>query len=103
LCDATRRWDTGRRYGKTKSRTYTSSWQGWLDFFADKKKGTKVEKINVTIKKDGSIDYKVQGVQGRACKEVGAFIDRMGRISGCTHTSEYSQTEATGQVQEVEA
>ena len=52
-----------------------------------------MEKIKVTIKKDGSIEYTVHGVKGKLCKAVSAFIDKMGRVLSTNNTSEYNQSE----------
>lgn len=52
-----------------------------------------MEKIKVTIKKDGSLEYEVQGIKGRACKMVSAFIDKIGRVLESKNTAEYSQRE----------
>jgi len=56
------------------------------------------EKIKVVIKKDGSIEYEVQGVKGRLCKAVSAFIDKIGRVAETRNTSEYNQAEDPQQV-----
>ena len=52
-----------------------------------------MEKIKVTIKRDGSIEYTVHGVKGKLCKAVSAFIDKMGRVLSTNNTSEYNQSE----------
>jgi hypothetical protein len=52
-----------------------------------------MEKIKVTVKKDGTIEYQVTGVKGRSCKEVSKFIDSLGKVTESKTTSEYSQTE----------
>jgi hypothetical protein len=52
-----------------------------------------MEKIKVTIKKDGSIEYTVHGVKGKLCKMVSAFIDKMGRVMDSKNTAEYNQSE----------
>ena len=57
-----------------------------------------MEKIKVTIKKDGSIEYSVHGVKGRLCKAVSAFIDKIGRVVESKNTSEYTQAEDQQQV-----
>lgn len=51
------------------------------------------QKIKVTIKKDGSVEYTVQGIKGKKCKDVTAFIDKLGKISETKNTPEYNQTE----------
>jgi len=51
------------------------------------------QKIKVTIRKDGSVEYTVQGIKGKKCKDVTAFIDKLGKISETKNTPEYNQTE----------
>ena len=51
------------------------------------------QKIKVTIKKDGSVEYTVQGIKGKKCKDVTAFIDKLGKISETKNTPEYNQVE----------
>lgn len=52
-----------------------------------------MEKIKVTVKKDGSIEYQVQGVKGKGCKDVSKFIDSLGKVKETKNTAEYSQTD----------
>lgn len=50
--------------------------------------------INITIKKDGTMDYKVEGVKGGACKDVTKFIDKLGSaIVSSEKTGEFCETE----------
>jgi len=60
-----------------------------------------MEKIKVIIKKDGSIEYEVQGVKGKLCKAVSALIDKLGRVTETKHTSEYNQPEDEKQRQRI--
>lgn len=60
-----------------------------------------MEKIKVTIKKDGSIEYEVQGIKGKLCKAVTAFIDKIGRVVESKTTSEYHQQEDPQQEREL--
>jgi len=52
-----------------------------------------MEKIKVTIKKDGSIEYTVHGIKGKLCKAVSAFIDKIGKVLESKNTSEYNQSD----------
>lgn len=56
------------------------------------------EKIKVTIKKDGTLEYEVQGIKGKACKMVSAFIDKIGKVVESKNTAEYNQREDPHQV-----
>ena len=60
-----------------------------------------MEKIKVTVKKDGSIEYEVQGIKGKLCKAVTAFIDKIGRVMETKTTSEYHQQEDPQQAKEL--
>lgn len=51
------------------------------------------EKIKVTVKKDGSLEYVVQGVKGKGCKELTKLIDQLGRVIESKTTSEYNQAD----------
>lgn len=53
-----------------------------------------MQTINITIKKDGTLDYKVEGVKGGACKDVTKFIDKLGSaVLSSEKTGEYCETE----------
>ena len=49
-----------------------------------------MQKIKVTIAKDGSIAYEVHGVKGKSCKDVTKFIDLLSDKTLATkNTGEY--------------
>lgn len=50
------------------------------------------QKIKIIIKKDGTLEYTVQGIKGKSCRDVTAFIDKIGRVSETKNTSEFNQT-----------
>lgn len=53
-----------------------------------------MQTINITIKKDGTMDYKVEGVKGGSCKDVTNFIDKLGSaVLSSEKTGEYCETE----------
>jgi hypothetical protein len=56
--------------------------------------------ITVTIKADGSVQYEAQGIKGKSCKELTAFLAR--GLSGTASEklkSEYYQTSTQTQSQ----
>ena len=51
-----------------------------------------METINITIKKDASLEYEVQGVKGKACKDLTKTIDEIaGKVLSSKNTSEYNE------------
>lgn len=53
-----------------------------------------MEQIIVTIKPDGSMSYKVNGVKGKSCKDLTKFIDEMGQVADTKTTPEFCQLPA---------
>lgn len=52
-----------------------------------------MEKIKIKIKKNGSIEYEVQGVKGKSCKDLTKIIDKLSKVVDTKNTPEYSQAE----------
>lgn len=51
-----------------------------------------MQKIKVTIAKDGTISYEVSGVKGKSCKDVTKFIDLLSdKTLETKNTGEYYQ------------
>jgi hypothetical protein len=48
-----------------------------------------MEKIKITIKKDASLEYSVQGVKGKGCKMLTDFIDKLSKVISSKLNSEY--------------
>ena len=56
-----------------------------------------MEKIDVIIKKDGSIEYTVKGVKGKSCKDLTKFIDKLSdAVKETKNTSEFYEQPKTG-------
>lgn len=57
-----------------------------------------MQKINIQISKTGEIEYSVQGVTGKKCKDLTKAIDEIsGKILETKLTAEYQQHETIGQ------
>lgn len=52
-----------------------------------------MQKIDITINNDATIEYKVSGVQGKSCKDVTKFIDLLSdKTLETKNTTEFYQT-----------
>lgn len=56
-----------------------------------------MEKIEVVIKKDGSVEYTVKGVKGKGCKDLTKFIDKLsdGQVNETKNTTEFYEQPKT--------
>jgi len=53
-----------------------------------------MEKIEITIGKDASIEYEVSGVKGKSCTDLTKAIDEIsGKVLESEKTAEYHQAE----------
>lgn len=53
-----------------------------------------MEKIDIIIKADASIEYSVSGIKGKSCQDVTKFIDELsGKVLENTKTQEYHERE----------
>lgn len=50
------------------------------------------EEISITIKKDGTMSYTVQGVQGASCKELTKALDNLSKGGDRGNTKEFYET-----------
>jgi len=55
------------------------------------------QKIEITIKRDGSLEYTVQCVKWRGCKELTSFIDKLSKVVETKTTPEYYQVETNNE------
>jgi len=60
-----------------------------------------MEKIKIIIKADGTLEYTVQGVKGKTCKEMTKLIDQLGNVAETKNTAEYYQAEDVRQKNQV--
>ena len=56
-----------------------------------------MEQIKVKISADGSIEYDVQGIKGKSCKDVTKFIDSLSTVTESKNTAEYCEIPAIEQ------
>lgn len=56
-----------------------------------------MQKIRVKIAKDGSVEYSVNGVKGKSCRDLTRAIDEVvgSKVVETKNTSEYAQVEET--------
>jgi hypothetical protein len=47
------------------------------------------EEIEVTILKDGRVEYTIKGVKGSACESISAMLEALGRVESAERTGEY--------------
>ena len=52
-----------------------------------------MQKINIKIKKDATLEYEVKGVKGKGCTDVTKFIDKLGKVTEQKKTAEYHQVD----------
>jgi len=53
-----------------------------------------MEKIDIIIKKDASMEYEVSGVKGKSCQDLTKLIDKIsGKVLENKKTSEYHERE----------
>lgn len=47
------------------------------------------EEIDVTILRDGRVEYTIKGVKGGACDSISALLETLGKVVSAERTGEY--------------
>lgn len=53
----------------------------------------KVQEIEFTIKKDGSVEYTIKGIKGGSCEDLSKVFEELGTVTTSKKTSEYFEKE----------
>ncbi|MBL7960243.1 DUF2997 domain-containing protein [bacterium] len=53
----------------------------------------KVQEIEFTIKKDGSVEYTIKGIKGGSCEDLSKIFEELGTVTASKKTSEYFEKE----------
>lgn len=53
----------------------------------------KVQEIEFTIKKDGSVEYTIKGIKGGSCEDLSKIFETMGTVTRSKKTGEYFEKE----------
>ena len=53
----------------------------------------KVQEIEFTIKKDGSVEYTIKGIKGGSCEDLSKVFEEMGTVTASRKTGEYFEKE----------
>ncbi len=53
----------------------------------------KVQEIEFTIKKDGSVEYTIKGIKGGACEDLSKLFEEMGTVTKSKKTAEFFEKE----------
>jgi len=51
------------------------------------------EEIEIEIRPDGKVEYRIVGVKGSACEEISAVLEELGKVEESTRTAEYYDQE----------
>jgi hypothetical protein len=47
------------------------------------------EEIEVTILRDGRVEYTIKGVKGSACESISALLEALGKVESAERTGEF--------------
>jgi hypothetical protein len=47
------------------------------------------EEIEITILRDGRVEYTIRGVRGPACESISALLEQLGKVEAESRTDEY--------------
>lgn len=51
------------------------------------------EEIEIEIRPDGRVEYRIKGVQGSGCESISALLEKLGRVEQNERTAEYYENE----------
>ncbi len=51
------------------------------------------EEIEIEIRPDGKVEYRIVGVKGSACEEISAVLEELGKVETSEHTAEFYDQE----------
>lgn len=56
------------------------------------------EEIEIEIRPDGKVEYRIKGVQGSGCESISALLEKLGRVEESERTAEYYENEPDVQI-----
>jgi hypothetical protein len=51
------------------------------------------EEIEIEIRPDGKVEYRIVGVKGSACDQISAVLEELGKVEASERTAEYYDQE----------
>lgn len=53
-----------------------------------------LEEIEITVLRDGRVEYTIKGIKGAACESLSALLEQLGRVEHEERTGEYYEFDA---------